>query len=177
MLSWYIWSPCNPKQRTQYQRSSADHWHCKLEKWFTCWLAGVHVVPFEHSQLHWRYIFSQSDTTYTIYTEPYSRKFLLVQNFEKLPSNYSQEFFAEKTLKDTERQSKEASLCNNGQVFLLCGGLRNYKSIRTAALGEKLACRTEGFSTAHLDFDNFGVSLTGSLAICIVGWFCSTATI
>ena len=45
-------------------------------------------------------------------------------------------------------------------------------------MGMKLACRTEGFSTADLNFDNFGASLTGSLAICIVaGWFFSTATI
>ena len=32
---------------------------------------------------------------------------------------------------DTERRSK-ASLCNNGLLFLLCGGLRNYESIKTA---------------------------------------------
>ena len=31
-------------------------------------------------------------------------------------------------------------------------------------MGEKLACQTEGFSTADLGFDNFGVSLVGLLA-------------
>ena len=45
---------------------------------------------------------------------------------------------------DTERQREEASSCNNGLVFLLCGGLRNYESIRNANMGEKLACWTEG---------------------------------
>ena len=35
---------------------------------------------------------------------------------------------------NTEQQNKEASLCNNGLVFLLC------VSVRPAAVGEKLAC-------------------------------------
>ena len=39
---------------------------------------------------------------------------------------------------DTERRSKEASLCNNVLVFFLCGGLCNYQSIKTAAMGRKL---------------------------------------
>ena len=39
---------------------------------------------------------------------------------------------------DTERRSKEASLCNNVLVFFLCGGLCNYQSIKTAAVGRKL---------------------------------------
>ena len=107
MLSWYIWSPCNPKQRTQYQRSSADHWHCKLEKWLTCWLAGVHVVPFEHSQLHWRYIFSQSDTTYTIYTEPIAENFcwckILRNCLQTIHKNFLQKRHW-KTLKDKAKK-------------------------------------------------------------------------
>ena len=41
---------------------------------------------------------------------------------------------------DTERRSKEAGLCNNDLVFLTCGGLHNYESMRTVAVGEKLAC-------------------------------------
>ena len=41
-------------------------------------------------------------------------------------------------------------------------------SIRTAAVGEKLGCRTEGFSDADLDFNSFGVPLAASLALCIV---------
>ena len=41
---------------------------------------------------------------------------------------------------NTEQGSKEASLCSKGLVFLLCGGLCNYKSITAAAMGEKLAC-------------------------------------
>ena len=32
-------------------------------------------------------------------------------------------------------------------------------------MGKKLSCRTEGFSTADLGFDNLGVFHTGSLAI------------
>ena len=35
----------------------------------------------------------------------------------------------------TERRSEEANLCNNGLILLLCGGLRIYESIRTAAVG------------------------------------------
>ena len=50
----------------------------------------------------------------------------------------------------------------------LDGDLCNFKSIRTAIVGEKLACQTEGFSTGDLGFDNFRVSHTDSLAICIV---------
>ena len=37
------------------------------------------------------------------------------------------------------RQTKAASLYNNQLVFLLCRSLRNYASIRTAAMEEKLA--------------------------------------
>ena len=40
----------------------------------------------------------------------------------------------------------------------LHGDLRNFKSIRTAVVGKKLACRTEGFSTGDLGFNNFRVS-------------------
>ena len=58
-----------------------------------------------------------------------------------------------------------------GLVFLLCGSLHNYESIRAAAVGEKLVCWTEGFSTADVDFDNFGVSLTGLFTFCkVAGW-------
>ena len=43
-------------------------------------------------------------------------------------------------------------------------------------MGEKLACWTEGFSTADLDFNNFRASLTSSCPFCIVaGSFFSTA--
>ena len=46
-----------------------------------------------------------------------------------------------------------------------------------AGADEKLACWTEGFSTADLDFDNFRVSLMGSLVFCIpisrLNLFCS----
>ena len=50
---------------------------------------------------------------------------------------------------DTERQSKEARLCNNSLVFLLCGGLCNKYQ---ATMSKKMACWTEGFCTADLDF-------------------------
>ena len=106
---------------------------------------------------------------YSNYT-PYSGKFLLVQNFVKLCQDSSEAPHANQR-NDTEWWSKEASLCNNDLLFLLCGGLRNYKSIRTAIMGEKLAFWTEGFCTADLNFNNFGASLIGSLALCIVaGW-------
>ena len=39
----------------------------------------------------------------------------------------------------TERRNEEASLCNNGLIFILCGGIRNYDGIKTAAVGEKQA--------------------------------------
>ena len=55
-------------------------------------------------------------------------------------------------------------------ILPLCGDLRNYESIGIAAVGEKLACRTE-FSTADLGFDNFGASLMGLLAIWIVAGY------
>ena len=46
-----------------------------------------------------------------------------------------------------------------------------------AGAGEKLACWTEGFSTADLELDNFGASLTGSLVFCThssrLSLFCS----
>ena len=41
--------------------------------------------------------------------------------------------------KNTERRSEETSLCNNGPIFLLCGGFRNNEGIKTAAAGEKPA--------------------------------------
>ena len=130
---------------------------------------------------------------YSNYT-PYSGKFFLVQNFTKLHQTLQKKIFTvfififmEQMLhalttplpvdghaphanqrNDTERWSEEASLCNNNLLFLLCGGLRNYESIRTAAVGEKLAFWTERFCTADLDFDNLRVSLTGSLAV--AGW-------
>ena len=48
-------------------------------------------------------------------------------------------------------------------LFLLCGGLQNYESIKIAAVGEKVACWTEGFCNADLAFNNFGASLLGLL--------------
>ena len=75
---------------------------------------------------------------------------------------------------NTEQGRKEASLCNNGRVFLLYGGLRNYKSIRTATVGEKLACWTERFTLLI----STSKRLLRFIGICIVaGWFFSTATI
>ena len=131
---------------------------------------------------------------------PYSRKFSLVQNFAKMPSDSSEEIFAMSfffaewmcdalttplpvvglTGEPRKRHwtTKWSSLCNDGLVFILCGSVCNYESIRPATVGEKLACWTEGFSTADLNFDNFGASLTGSLAFCtLAGWFFSTVTI
>ena len=70
---------------------------------------------------------------------------------------------------NSEWRSEEASLCNNSVVFLLCGDFCVYVSIKTATESEKLACWTEGFSTAdlnsNLDFDSFRVSLLGSFGI------------
>ena len=43
----------------------------------------------------------------------------------------------------TERRSEEASLCNNGLIFLWCGDFRNYEGIKTAAAGEKPARWTQ----------------------------------
>ena len=91
---------------------------------------------------------------------PYSRKFSLVQNFTEMRPDFPEKTFmvfifaeqmcnADHTLSvdghaprvnqrnDTERWSKEASLCNNGLVFLLCGGLCFYESIRTTAVDGK----------------------------------------
>ena len=66
---------------------------------------------------------------------------------------------------DTERWS-EASLCNKGLLFLLCGGLSNYKSIKTARQRRlKTGLLNRRFSTADLDFDNFRASLMDSLVL------------
>ena len=48
----------------------------------------------------------------------------------------------------SEWQSEEASFCNNGLVFLLCGGLCNYEIIKTAALGGN--CHVEQKDSALL---------------------------
>ena len=92
-------------------------------------------------------------------TEPYSGKFSLVQIFAEKRADSSEEIFAVFIFRGcgtlwphpyqlmamphmrngTERQSEEASLCNNGLIFLLCGGFRNYDGIKTATAGEKQA--------------------------------------
>ena len=43
----------------------------------------------------------------------------------------------------------------NEMVLYSLSALRNYESIRTVTVPKKLACCTEGFSTADLDFNNF----------------------
>ena len=48
----------------------------------------------------------------------------------------------------SEWKSEEASFCNNGLVFLLCGGLCNYEIIKTAALGRN--CHVEQKDSALL---------------------------
>ena len=52
-----------------------------------------------------------------------------------------------------KRQSEEAGWCNNSCCEV-------YKSIWTAAVGEKMVSWTEGFSATDLDFGSFGASLT-----------------
>ena len=90
----------------------------------------------------------------------YSGKFSLVHNFAEMDPDSSEEIFifakwicdalttplpvdghAPHTnwRNDTEWRSKEASLCTNDLVFFTYGGLCNYDSIRTAAMGGKLA--------------------------------------
>ena len=127
--------------------------------------------------------------SYWLYCIPYSRKFSLVQIFAEICPNPSEEIFHSfyfcgtkvwcsdpthtrwwpcpictcNQRNDTERLS-EASLCNNGLLFLLCRVLSNYKSIKTARRhGLKTGLLNRRFSTADLDFDNFRASLTGSL--------------
>ena len=56
----------------------------------------------------------------------------------------------------TERRNEEASLCNNGLIFLLCGGF--FEITKVSRLPPRARNRRVGFSTADLDFDNFGVS-------------------
>ena len=87
----------------------------------------------------------------------YSTKLSLVQNFVEMRPDSSEEifafFFVEQMLdtlttplpadchtphvnqrKDNEQRSEEANLCNNGLVFLLCGGLRKYESVKIIAV-------------------------------------------
>ena len=81
------------------------------------------------------------------------------------------------TCKVKERHWMISKLVQQRPGLSLCVGLCNYES-RTAAVGEKLACWTKGFSTADLVFDNFGASHTGSVAIFTeAGWFFLTVTI
>ena len=56
----------------------------------------------------------------------------------------------------TEQQNEEASLCNIGLIFLLCGDF--FKITQVSRLPPRARNRCIGFSTADLDFDNFGVS-------------------
>ena len=56
----------------------------------------------------------------------------------------------------TELRNEEASLCNNGLIFLLCGGF--FEITKVSRLPPRARSRRVGFSTADLDFDNFGVS-------------------
>ena len=122
---------------------------------------------------------------------PYSGKFSLVQIFAEMRPYPSEEIFAVfifterkrdalttplpddghaplytcNRRNDTERRS-EASLCNNGLLFLLCRVLSNYENIKTACRhGLKTGLLKRRFSTADLDFDNFRASLTGSLVL------------
>ena len=117
----------------------------------------------------------------------YNVKLLLVQKFAKVHQQSSGEFFTVFILaqwmrdtpttllpvgghaphanprNDTEWWSKEASLCNNGLVFLCMETFTcNYECIKTATMGEKVASWTKGFCTSDLDLENFGASLTGS---------------
>ena len=90
----------------------------------------------------------------------YRGKFLLVQIFAKKCPDSSEEIFAVFIFvdagrsghtptswwprlvckpKNTEWRSEEASLCNNGPIFLLCWGFHNNEGIKTTAVGEKLA--------------------------------------
>ena len=67
---------------------------------------------------------------------------------------------------DTERQSKEASLCNNVLVFFLCGGLCNYQSIKTAAMGRKLDQKDSALLVSTSTTSEH-LALTGSLVFYI----------
>ena len=67
----------------------------------------------------------------------------------------------------TKRSKQQRPTCT-----LLCEGLRKVSKLHASA-GEKLACRTEGFSTADLELDNFQASFTSLLRVCTLSWFCS----
>ena len=54
----------------------------------------------------------------------------------------------------TERRTEDASLCNNSLIFLLCRGFRK----KVSRLPLRARNRRVGFSTADLNFDNFGAS-------------------
>ena len=56
----------------------------------------------------------------------------------------------------TERRNEEASLCNDGLIFLLCGGF--FEIAKVSRLPPRARNWHIGFSTADLDFDNFRVS-------------------
>jgi len=77
---------------------------------------------------------------------------------------------------DTERRS-EASLCNNGLLFLCVEAFAITKVSRLHAGADENWLVEQKDSAADLDFDNFGTSLTGSLVFCIhssrLSLFCS----
>ena len=164
-------------------------WHTSFLQHQVIWSMQEDILSTllqNHKKVQWHINF----TNYI----PYGRKFSTVQNFVVMPPELSEEIvaafiFMEQTCNTqttplqhanlATRRNKEVSLCNNGWVFLLCGGHHVYKNMWTATMGKKLACQTEGVSTTDLKLNSFGASLTiNLLASCLVaGWFCSTATI
>ena len=55
----------------------------------------------------------------------------------------------------TEQQTEDASLCNNGLIFLC---VEAFTIKKVSRLPPRLRNQRVGFSTADLDFDNFGMS-------------------
>ena len=132
---------------------------------------------------------------------PYSERFSLVQTeFHENASGSSEEIFAVlfsrnecmmlwphpyQLMATPDMWTKETTLNNKVKKFVqqqpslpFVWRPSQLRSIRTTAMGEKLACWAEGFSTTDLDLDNFGVSLTCLLAFCILAdLFFSTLTI
>ena len=63
------------------------------------------------------------------------------------------------------KKAKEATFYNNGRVFLLCEGLSNYNSIKTANMGGKLARKDSAHCSQLRQLQSISYRFAGILYI------------